>query len=82
MLNGSTVVQDLVKYKVRHSYEKAKSDSVWLTFFTSIIPFVIILLLFFFLLNQAQGGGSRVMNFGKSRAKLYNEEKKKSRLTM
>ncbi|MDN4593491.1 ATP-dependent zinc metalloprotease FtsH [Polycladomyces subterraneus] len=77
MLNGSTVVQDLVKYKVRHSYEKAKSDSVWLTFFTSIIPFVIILLLFFFLLNQAQGGGSRVMNFGKSRAKLYNEEKKK-----
>jgi len=28
-------------------------------------------------LNNAQGGGSRVMNFGKSRAKLYNEEKKR-----
>ncbi len=56
--------------------EKAKSDSVWLTLFTSVIPIVLVLLLIFFLLNQAQGGGSRVMNFGKSKAKLYNEDKK------
>ena len=42
-----------------------------------MIPFVIIFILFFFLLNQAQGGGGKVMNFGKSRARLYNEEKKK-----
>ncbi|WP_062240323.1 ATP-dependent zinc metalloprotease FtsH [Fictibacillus sp. FJAT-27399] len=54
-----------------------EQTSGWVTFFTSIIPFVIIFILFFFLLNQAQGGGSRVMNFGKSKAKLYNEEKKK-----
>ncbi|WP_214484067.1 ATP-dependent zinc metalloprotease FtsH [Bacillus sp. SM2101] len=57
----------------------AKETSGWVTFFTSIIPFVIIIILFFFLLNQAQGGGSRVMNFGKSKAKLYNEEKKKAK---
>jgi cell division protease FtsH len=57
----------------------AKETSGWVTFFTSIIPFIIIFILFFFLLNQAQGGGSRVMNFGKSKAKLYNEEKKKVR---
>ncbi|MFC0274283.1 ATP-dependent zinc metalloprotease FtsH [Metabacillus herbersteinensis] len=55
----------------------AEQTSGWVTFFTSIIPFVIIFILFFFLLNQAQGGGSRVMNFGKSKAKLYSEEKKK-----
>lgn len=78
MYEGSTVVQDLEKAKIKDvTFEKQKSDSVWLTFFTSIIPFVIILLLFFFLLNQAQGGGSRVMNFGKSKAKLYNEDKKR-----
>jgi cell division protease FtsH len=58
---------------------KAKETSGWVTFFTSIIPFVIIFILFFFLLNQAQGGGSRVMNFGKSKAKLYNDDKKKAR---
>lgn len=60
----------------------AKEQSGWITFFTSIIPFIIIFILFFFLLNQAQGGGSRVMNFGKSKAKLYNDEKKKSVLKM
>lgn len=55
----------------------AEQTSGWVTFFTSIIPFVIIFILFFFLLNQAQGGGSRVMNFGKSKAKMYTEDKKK-----
>ncbi len=57
----------------------AKETSVWVSFLTGIIPFIIIFILFFFLLNQAQGGGSRVMNFGKSKAKLYSEEKKKVR---
>ncbi|MBF0709599.1 MULTISPECIES: ATP-dependent zinc metalloprotease FtsH [Bacillaceae] len=57
--------------------EPAPEQSGWVTFLTSIIPFVIIFILFFFLLNQAQGGGGRVMNFGKSKAKLYSEEKKK-----
>ena len=61
----------------KETYEQQKGDSVWLTFLTSIIPFVIIFILFFFLLNQAQGGGSRVMNFGKSKAKLYTDDKKK-----
>src|SRR5690606_8865747 len=52
-------------------------DSFLLTLLTSIVPLVLLLLFFFWVLNQAQGGGNRVMNFGKSRAKLYNEEKKR-----
>ena len=32
--------------------------------------YLVIFLLFFFMLSQMQGGGSRVMNFGKSKAKL------------
>jgi cell division protease FtsH len=63
--------------QVEVDFKPADETSGWVTFFTSIIPFVIIFILFFFLLNQAQGGGSRVMNFGKSKAKLYSEEKKK-----
>lgn len=73
---------DLVKDAAKTAninFLPAKGTSGWVTFFTSIIPFVIIFILFFFLLNQAQGGGSRVMNFGKSKAKLYNEDKKKVR---
>ncbi|MHA7966165.1 ATP-dependent zinc metalloprotease FtsH [Paenibacillus sp. CAU 1782] len=61
------------------TYETKPMDrpSFWLTFLTSIVPFLLLLVLFFFLMNQAQGGGGKVMNFGKSRARLYNEEKKR-----
>ena len=69
-------INDLKKNKVHIKIEKAKGDSLWLTFLTSIVPLVLLLLLFFWVLNQAQGGG-KVMNFGKTRASLYNEEKKR-----
>ena len=36
----------------------------------TLMPFMLIGVLFFFLMNQMQGGGSRVMQFGKSKAKL------------
>lgn len=72
-------IQTLAKDVPQMDVLPAKETSGWVTFFTSIIPFIIIFILFFFLLNQAQGGGSRVMNFGKSKAKLYNDDKKKVR---
>lgn len=79
--NSDTMLDRLDKAAATSKLEvmPAKETSGWVTFFTSIIPFVIIFILFFFLLNQAQGGGSRVMNFGKSKAKLYSEDKKKVR---
>ncbi|WP_096156046.1 ATP-dependent zinc metalloprotease FtsH [Bacillus sp. FJAT-45066] len=86
VLNDPGVVQRINDYSLANpgveiSVEFAEETSGWVTFFTSIIPFVIIFILFFFLLNQAQGGGGRVMNFGKSKAKLYSEEKKKVKFT-
>jgi cell division protease FtsH len=54
-------------------------------FLTSVLPyllgFVVIIILFSFLSNQASGGGggnSKVMNFGKSRAKMTTDENKKT----
>ncbi len=65
---------------VNVSFLKAPQTSGWVQFFTGIIPFIIIFILFFFLLNQSQGGGGgRVMNFGKSKAKLYDDQKHKVR---
>lgn len=71
------VIELVEQSGVDEEHLKMEGDSIWISFLTSIIPFVIIFILFFFLLNQAQGGGGKVMNFGKSRARLYNEEKKK-----
>ncbi len=48
---------------------KAKSGAGWVTALTYILPFVIFLLFWLFIINQMQGGGSKVMSFGKSRAK-------------
>jgi cell division protease FtsH len=38
----------------------------------------VVILIFFFMLNQMQGGGSRVMNFGKSKAKLITKDTPKT----
>ncbi|WHY19553.1 ATP-dependent zinc metalloprotease FtsH [Paenibacillus sp. G2S3] len=62
---------------IQLTQKKMEGTSIWITFLSSIIPLVIMFILFFFLFNQAQGGGGKVMNFGKSKARLYNEEKKK-----
>ncbi len=54
-----------------------KSSSFWTLIF-SYLPFLIIFLLFLVFLNQMQGGGSRVMNFGKSKAKLITKDTPKT----
>lgn len=48
-----------------------------LTMATSLLPILLFIFLFFFLMQQTQGGGNKVMQFGKSRAKLHNDEKSK-----
>ncbi len=47
----------------------------WTTLLSSVLPMLLIVGLWFLLMNNAQGGGSRVMSFGKSRAKMYGDEK-------
>jgi cell division protease FtsH len=50
------------------------NGSWWSTLLLSFLPLLIILGLFWFLIGQMQGGGSRVMQFGKSKAKLINKD--------
>lgn len=47
----------------------------WTTIFSSILPMLLLIGVWFFIMQQTQGGGNRVMSFGKSRAKLHNEDK-------
>ena len=44
----------------------------------TLLPFLLLVVVFIFLLNQMQGGGSRVMNFGKSRAKMMTKDTPKT----
>lgn len=76
-MNSERTLEIINQSKAKVTFIEAKGDPVWLTFFTTLIPFLLIFILFFFLMSQAQGGGNKVMNFGKSKAKLYSEEKKK-----
>jgi cell division protease FtsH len=48
---------------------KGRGGSSLLSILTYILPFILFFGFWIFLMNQMQGGGSRVMNFGKSRAK-------------
>jgi cell division protease FtsH len=44
----------------------------------SLLPMLLIVVLFLFFINQMQGGGARVMNFGKSKAKLITKDTPKT----
>jgi len=52
--------------------------SYWSTLLTTVLPMVLVLGVFFFFMQQTQGGGNKVMQFGKSRAKMHmgNEKRK------
>lgn len=52
--------------------------SPFLSVLLSLLPFVLIVVVFLFLMNQMQGGGSRVMQFGKSKAKLITKDTPKT----
>jgi len=57
---------------------KPPEDSPWyITFLLSWGPFILFLGLWFFLMRQMQMGGNRALSFGKSRARLLTEDKKK-----
>ncbi|MEU8796289.1 ATP-dependent zinc metalloprotease FtsH [Spirillospora sp. NPDC048819] len=53
-------------------------QNFFLNLLFSLLPIVIIVLIFLFIMNQMQGGGSRVMNFGKSKAKLITKDTPKT----
>ncbi len=48
---------------------KGTGENAWWSFFIYLIPFLLFFGFWIFLMNQMQGGGSKVMSFGKSRAK-------------
>src|SRR6476646_7389856 len=77
--NYDTVLQQELKDAgVKTRKVSVTHENVLLQFLFSLIPFALILLVMFFILNQMQGGGGRVMQFGKARAKLVSKDTPKT----
>ncbi|HEY6796361.1 MAG TPA: ATP-dependent zinc metalloprotease FtsH [Kineosporiaceae bacterium] len=72
---GPELVQLLDNYPPKNGFDDQNPQAPWWSgLLYTVLPLVAILVLFWFLMGQMQGGGSRVMNFGKSRAKLVNKD--------
>ena len=57
--------------------EEPKSSGLWLSAIFSFLPFVLLIGFLAFTLRQMQAGGNKALSFGKSRAKLLNNQQKR-----
>jgi cell division protease FtsH len=62
-------IEHLLKDRGVTYNSKGIGSSPWWSILSSLLPFVLLFGFWIFLMNQVQGGGSKVMSFGKSRAK-------------
>ena len=54
------------------------SDNLLVSLLISLLPIALVVGLLFFFMSQMQGGGSRIMNFGKSKAKIVSKDMPKT----
>jgi cell division protease FtsH len=76
--NASLKDQGFNTSKASITYKpESSSSSTWLSVGESVVPVIIIAGLLYFMLRSAQGQGNQALSFGKSRARLYGNEKDK-----
>lgn len=66
------VAQRLAELGVAVTYENPNRGGFWLSIL-GWAPLILLGVVFFLFMQQAQGGGNRVMNFGKSKARMHQE---------
>ncbi|WP_275005639.1 ATP-dependent zinc metalloprotease FtsH [Promicromonospora iranensis] len=72
---GERVEDAIVKADPADGFNsEVPQPSFWSSMLSVLIPFLLIGVVFWFLLSRAQGGGNRVMGFGKSKAKLASKD--------
>lgn len=80
----TVVPQDSNLYSLLHAkgvqmrFELPPQPPWWSTLVTTLLPVLLVVGAFFFVMNQTQGGGNRVMQFGRSRARLHTDGRKPS----
>jgi len=71
---GDFLAENNVEIK---SYAQEPEPAWWMDMLSILLPMLLIAGLIIFLMQQSQGGGGKVMQFGKSRAKLHTDDRKK-----
>ena len=72
---GDQVIETITKATITDGYNDEVPNTPWyLALLGSLLPFILIGLIFWFLLSSMQGGGGKVMQFGKSKAKMVTKE--------
>jgi len=71
--SDDTLIKTLTDNGVEITATPPEQPSWWVSLLGSAIPIIILVVVFFFIMQQTQGGGGRVMNFGKSRAKMMGD---------
>ncbi len=73
--NADTVLKVFRENEVDITQLETPSPSPWLSILSTILPFLLMVGLLFFFMQQSQGGGGKVMQFGKSKARVTLDEK-------
>lgn len=75
---GSSIYeQGLTNEDVAVEVKPASGNDIWLQLGAAILPALLIVGVIFFMFRSAQGQGNQAMSFGKSKARLYGNEKEK-----
>lgn len=71
-----TLLDQMEKQNINLTFEPPATVPWWVSVLPTLLMFLFIFGLFFYMMQQTQGGGSKVMQFGKSRARLVTDEHK------
>lgn len=71
--NDMKIVEKMTEGNIVITAKPPEQPSWWMSLLSSLLPILILVAVWFWIMNQTQGGGGRVMSFGKSRAKMSGE---------
>ncbi|MBI4994256.1 AAA family ATPase [Candidatus Peregrinibacteria bacterium] len=79
--NVNDILEDVpmeVKSKLKIQVEDTESSGFWMNLLISVVPFLLIVGFFLFMFRQAQSANNQALSFGRSRARMFDKEKKKT----
>ncbi len=76
-INDPEFVREMIDKGVTVDIRPDEQSSWWMQIFISWFPMLLLIGVWIFFMRQVQGGGGKAMSFGKSKARLLNENQQK-----